>query len=139
MTLGGEENMSKQKLSLTGKLLPLGNNLCRGKRHLCFCLELGADSALKWVPWVPPPHPILGFTLLKAVLLSPSGDCPSILGCCHDFYKHAHPGESQPVLGSPRAAPTLWLAAILMTPRLNPNFLFVPIHHLHPALSTFTP
>lgn len=63
--------MSKQKLSFTGKLLPLGDNLCRGKRHLCFCLELGADSALNGA-MDHASSPNLGFYyLLRAVLLSP--------------------------------------------------------------------
>jgi hypothetical protein len=31
--------MNKQKLSLTGKLLPLGKDLCEGKWKTCLCLE----------------------------------------------------------------------------------------------------
>lgn len=39
LTLRGEENMSKQKLSFTGKLLPLGNNLCEEKKNLNVALS----------------------------------------------------------------------------------------------------
>lgn len=61
--------MSKQKLSFTGKLLPLGNNLCRGKRRLCFCLELGADSVLNGAVG-PASSPNLGFYSFKS--------CPAV-------------------------------------------------------------
>lgn len=80
--------MSKQKLSLTSKLLPPGNNLCRGKRHLCFCLELGADSALNGAVGHAS-SPSLGFYyLLRAVLLSPKWvTVPPSLSVAMIFYK----------------------------------------------------
>lgn len=132
--------MSKQKLSLSGKLLPPGNNLCRGKRHLCFSLELGTDSALNGAAGHAS-SPSLGFYyLLRAVLLSPKWvTVPPSLGVAVIFYKQAHPEGVTACSRISRAAPTLWLPATLTTAHRNPNFLFVPIHHPHPALSTFTP
>lgn len=65
--------MSKQKLSLTGKLLPLGNNLYEGKSNLCCCLEQRADSVVNGCLWAVPSRPVLGFAILKdlACSLSP--------------------------------------------------------------------
>lgn len=83
--------MSKQKLSLTGKLLPLGNNLYKGKSNLCCCLEQRADSVVNGCLWAVPSCPVLGF----AILLSPKWEmspCPSV------FLKFLQTGTSRGVI-----------------------------------------